>query len=286
MPEPSRVGLRPILSALGAALLVGTSAAIAQPESTENGRRAPSSQAAPAAPAKMPATVTRSGHQVFVTCNQTDHYNCDVVAATVDSVKRALAGPSGAVDTMVLEDTGGDIEPILELGRLIHEHKLTIQIQNACVGPCATFLAPAAERLVVPKGSFVVFFPIYSMEQQFVSGGGAQALRLQKDIELQNSYFRELNVEPEKAYGIGDAALVVKSALAAAGEAKAPLVVPDATCLHNCLRIPSVEMENYTIVDTKDHAGNGNKAALAFLIAGKIYFDGKPLANYHPPCGR
>jgi hypothetical protein len=106
-------------------------------------------------------------------------------------------------------------------------------------------------------------------------------------MEQQNAaYFRDINVDPQLAYGIGEALVVVKAALAGKGETQSPWMLPDAAYLHNCLHISSVEVPHYTIAETKDHIGEGGKTAFAFLIDGKIYFNGEAVADYDPPCGR
>jgi len=283
MPEPSLAGLRTILPAVAIALLVCAAPTVAQAPSAPP---AAAPQASPI-PATV-ATVTRSGHQLIVSCNQAKDYNCNIVGSTADDVQRALAAPDGgAIDTIVIQETGGDGDPIIALGRLIRAHKLTLEVQRLCAGPCVAFLAPAAARFVVPNGALVVSLPIHSIMRKIATDLGPQGAEVLKNMERQNdAYFAELNVDPQMAYGIGETAFVVKTALAAKGDMREPVVVPDAAFLHNCLRIPAVDMQDYTMAQMKEHVGQDGKAPLAYLIKGKIYFEGNAVADYDPPCGR
>ena len=283
MPKYLPARTRTVLCAITATLLVGMGVADAQPPS------APASSPASAQAAQqVQATVTRSGHQLIVSCNQAEFYNCDIVPATIDDVRRALTAPDGgAINTMLVQETGGDIDANLALGRLIHQRKLTVEVQKLCVGLCAIIVAPAAARLVVPKGSGLVFVPLHSMMQKMAANMGPQGTEIFKALDARMAaYFQELNLDPQIPYGIGEAALVVKAALAAGGGTQEPVIVADSAFLHNCLHIPSVDAHDYTIAETKEHVGQDGKAARALLIKGKIYFDGKPVVDYDPPCGR
>jgi len=283
MAEGSRTGGRMILAAVATALLIGIGPARAQAPSAPANPPA-SSQAAQ----EVPATVTRSGHQLIVSCNQTEFYHCYIVPATIDDVTRAFAAPdASAIDTIVIQETGGDIDANLALGRLIHQHKLTVEIQRLCAALCAIVVAPAAAHLVVPKGSGLVFVPLHSMMQKMAANMGPQGMEILKALDAKiATYFRELNLDPQIPYGIGEATLVVKTALAAGGGTQEPLIVADSAFLHKCLRIPSVDVPDYTIAETKEHVGQNGKGPTAFLIKGKIYFDGKPVVDYDPPCAR
>jgi hypothetical protein len=272
--------MRPVLAAITAALLIGVGVADAQPPSAPAGP--------PVASQTAQATVTRSGHQLIVSCNQTEFYNCDIVPATIDDVRRAFAAPDGgAIDTMLVQETGGEIDANLALGRLIHQHKLTVEVHRACVALCAIVVAPAAAHLVIPKGSGLVFVPLHSTIQKMTANMGSQGADILKALDAKfAAYFQELNLDPQIPYGIGEAALVVKAALAAGGGTQEPVIVADSAFLHNCLRIPAVEMQDYTMAQMKEHLGQDGKAPLAYLVKGKIYFDGKPVVDYDPPCGR
>lgn len=283
MAERSRARMRTALSVIAAALLIGVGVAEAQPPSAPAGSQAPSQAAQ-----QVPATVTRSGHQLIVSCNQTEFYNCNVVPATIDDVTRAFAAPDGgAIDTMVIQETGGDIDANLALGRLIHQHKLTLEVQKLCGGLCAMVLAPAAAHIAIPKGSGLIFLPLHSWMQKLAANMGPQGADILKAMDAKfAAYFQELNLDPQTPYGIGEAALLVKAAIAAGGGTQEPFIEADSAFLQYCLRIPSVDAHDYTIAETKEHAGRDGKGPVAFLIRGKIYFDGKPVVDYDPPCGR
>lgn len=238
--------------------------------------QAPLEEEAVAAPS---AVVERSGSRISIAG--------DVAAATVETVKRHMSGPEGAkVDTLVIYSTGGDFDALIALGRLVHARKMTVQVERVCAGACATFVAPAAKRLVAAKGSLLVFFPILTAQRQMAAqaAGTADEKKFQDLFERQAGYFRELNVDPDKAYAIGETALIVKAALAATGKQDQPLIVADASYFQKCLDIGSVEMPDYTVADSSALAHVSQHTPIAFLIDGKIYYEGKAVANYDPTC--
>lgn len=239
----------------------------------------PPADAAASAPAAPSAVVERSGSRISV--------SGQVAAATAEAVKRHMSAPEGAeVDTLVIFSTGGDFDALIDLGRLIHARKMTVQVERVCAGPCAAFLAPAAERLVASRGSLLVFFPILTAQRQMAAqaAGTTDEKKFQDLFERQASYFRELGVDPDKAYAIGETALTVKAALAETGRSDQPLIVPDADYFRKCLGIGSVEMPDYTVADSSALAHVSQHTPIAFLIDGKIYYEGKALANYDPSC--
>ncbi len=266
--NPPNFGTRALAAAL---FLGGAHGALAQP--------APAGQEASARPAEPPALVERSGSQISVTGY--------VAAVTVEAVKRELSASDGAkIGTLVIESAGADIDPLLDLGRMIHARKMTVQVKRVCAWGCATFLAPAAERLIAPRGSILLFFPILFAQKQLAAqaAGTPDEPKFRDLLERQAAYFREIDVDPDKAYGIGETALVVKAAMAAAGRADQPLIVPDPDYLRKCLGISSIEMPDYTIADSSALAHISQHTPIAFLIDGKIYYEGKEVATFDPPC--
>jgi hypothetical protein len=239
----------------------------------------PPSQAGAAGAGPEAAIVQRTGTRVAITGY--------VAPATVEAFKRELSAPDGAtIGSLVINSAGGDVDQMIALGKLIHARKMTIQVERVCGGPCAVFLVPATERLVASRGSLLVYIPIFYAQQQMAAqaAGTPDEPKSREAFARQASYFRELGVEPDNGYAIGETALVVKAALATAGKPDQPLIVPDANYLRKCLGISSVEMPDYSIADSSALAHVSQHTPLAFLIDGKIYYEGKEVATFAPTC--
>ena len=236
--------------------------------------------------------VVRSGAQISISSK--------VDPALVQAVQRELSAPDGgSIDTLVIESTSGDVDSMIQLGRIVHARKMTVRVKSLCAALCAALLAPAAERLVVPKGSFLIFTPLISsatpdhwkrtgaQPQDGTAPSAATLTAVAKVIrhvvERQNAYFKELNVDPDRVYAATDTISVMKAALAAAGKSDKPLMMPDAAYLHKCLGIASVDMPDFTVSDSKMLAHIG-KTPIAFLIDGELYYEGVKVATFQPPC--
>lgn len=238
------------------------------------------------------SAVARSGGQISITG--------DLAPATVQAVQHALAAPDGsAIHTLVIESTGGDIDSAMQLGRIVHARKLTVRIQRVCATVCAELLVPGAAHLVVPRGAVLVFtqmvspgaLPPNQKQDESQSGGVAtpaiasspMAKIMNDAIARQNAYFNDMKVNPDRVYAAANSIYVMKAALAAAGRADSPSLVPDASYLHDCLSIASVEMPDFTVSDSAKLAHMG-KSPIAFLIDGNIYYEGTKIATFRPSC--
>jgi hypothetical protein len=218
--------------------------------------------------------VTRSGEQISITGG--------LDPATVQAVQRELAAPGGgAINTLAIESTGGNLDSAMQLGRIVHARKLTIRIRKVCAVFCAELLVPAAKHVIVPKGALLVFTQMISPGT--LNANSKQTEVIDKVIARQNAYFKELNVNPDMVYAAANTAYVMKAALSAIGRTDSPSLVPDASYLHNCIGIASVEMPDFTVSDSAKLAHVG-KNPIAFLIAGNIYYEGIKLAAFQPHC--
>ena len=100
---------------------------------------------------------------------------------------------------------------------------------------------------------------------------------MQHVIDQQNEYWRELKVNPESFYALAEFMDLMDSILASQGKTEKPQIVPDEAYVRQCLGPHVVEMPEYTIADSTKLAHINKDDPLAFLIAGKIFYEGKRL---------
>ena len=223
-----------------------------------------------AAPSNLPpaAKVARFGNEISI--------SGFVEPSTLQAVKRELSSPDGAtIDTLVVESTGAEHDTILELGRVVRARKLTLKVKTLCGAPCAKFQIPAAVRVVVQRPSMIiigrVMRPPPPKLPDFIRRG------MQHVIDQQNEYWRELKVNPESFYALAEFMDLMDSILASQGKTEKPQIVPDEAYVRQCLGPHVVEMPEYTIADSTKLAHINKDDPLAFLIAGKIFYEGKRL---------
>jgi hypothetical protein len=225
--------------------------------------------------AEPPAVVSRKGQQISISGH--------VAPATMQAVQRELASSDAAViNTLIIQSAGGEMDSMIQLGSIVRERKWTVQVERVCATICAAYLAPAAARLVVPADSFLLFTPIFSPDTKPNTSSPDEANALRTAVERQNGYFKLLGIDADRIYAVARAVETLQSKLAAVGK-PAPFLSVDGDYLRHCLGAASVDVPKYTIADSKRLAHRAS-VPFAFLIDGKLFYEGEEVAPFQPAC--
>ena len=216
-----------------------------------------------------------------------------VTPALLEAVQRELSAEGEPVDTLAINSRGGDLASAIQLGTIVRERGMTVRVDGLCAGPCAMLLAPAAKRLVVPEGSFLVATPIPSprghsaaVEAYRDAPSSAAAIQLEAmrwGVEYQDAYFAKLDLDPARIYTIVQAIVDMNAALAAAGETDTPGLILDKAYLQTCLAIPSVSVPEFDASDSEEFARISGRP-VGFLVDGTIFYEGAEVIEFRPEC--
>jgi hypothetical protein len=76
------------------------------------------------------------------------YYKGEIVAPGVDDVQRRV----GTFDTLVVSSFGGNENPAVDLGLIIYENRISVEIVDVCLSACANAILPAAAGRVKLTG--------------------------------------------------------------------------------------------------------------------------------------
>jgi len=220
----------------------------------------------------LPASVTTQGNAIGI--------DGDVTFSVLQQVQAIVRSSPSSVREISVHSTGGDLESLMELGELIHEHRINLRIDRLCAAACAAFLPSAAASLDVPVGSLVVLAQLPTPKSAAAIASSVatnSVLRLKAVnaiIDRENAYFRGIGVDSGNVYAAVDMIDDVRAKLAS-GEPFGRLgLALDPQSVKNCLGVSNVKMTAPKLDDTigLTHLG---KTPFAFLLSGAVYFEGK-----------
>ena len=87
--------------------------------------------------------------------------------------EKLLAANTDSINTLIINSGGGNVFGGMKIGRLIHEHKLEVIVENLCASSCANYIVTAATRVKIKKDGLLGWH-----------GGATQSIYTPLKIEL------------------------------------------------------------------------------------------------------
>ncbi len=66
-----------------------------------------------------------------------------------------LAKNPEAIDTLIINSTGGDVIGGMQIGRLVNKYGLSVIVPNFCVSSCANYIVAASDNVTIEKGALL-----------------------------------------------------------------------------------------------------------------------------------
>jgi hypothetical protein len=112
-----------------------------------------------------------------------------------------------------------------------------------------------------------------------------EARAVRNVVAIKNDYFYGVNIDPTRIYAFFRPITQMWAARAANGNGDRPMVIPDSAYFAKCLGVASVDMATYSLDDSKRLA-HKFKIPIAFLLSGKLVYEGREIAPFQPGCQR
>ncbi len=91
--------------------------------------------------------ITLSGSRV--------HFVGPITRASADVIRKILA--ERRLTVLSMNSAGGDVEAALEIGKLIRDHGMEVEVQTWCMSSCANYVFPSGTRKVISEGAVVAW---------------------------------------------------------------------------------------------------------------------------------
>ncbi len=216
---------------------------------------------------------------------------------------RIQLGAHDGVRKVRISSTGGDAEAAMDLALLFREARYEVIVEGLCASSCALYIAPAATKLTIAPGGMVAFHqmpsPLYRyvvtelLKRDPTFGEEERAKRLEaldatldRIMAKQEAFYRSINIDPRNVFRTTqiqvDLVAALKSRGFAVNVAKLSFV-PDRDFLNRCLGYSGTPWKQYTPPDSLKYAAL-NGWMVAFIIDGKMYYEGKVISTKSYSC--
>ncbi len=236
-------------------------------------------QSIPIAPAHLPGNVAVQGNSIAI--------DGDVTASVLQRVRTTLDSSHNSIREISIRSMGGDLESLMELGTLIHGHRIALRIDRLCAAACAAFLPSASPSLIVPSGSLIVLAQLPTPRSIGVVGvtadGDLHAKALKAVVDRETAYFRQIGVNADDIYAVIDMIDDVRAKLTTAQPVGRLGLALDSQAIRSCLGVSDVRMSGLTPNDTVPLTHLA-RTPFAFLLSGNVYFEGKPVLKSSLGC--
>lgn len=217
---------------------------------------------------------------------------------------RAQLDAHGEVRKVRITSTGGDAEAAMDLALLFREAKYEVIVEGVCASSCALYIAPAATNLTIAPGGLVAFHqmpsPLYRYiitellkrdssldEADLAKRLMALNATMDRVMTKQQAFYRSINIDPRNVYQTTQIQIDLRSALKSRGAAvnlSTLSFVPDRDFVIDCLGYSGTAWKSYTPQDSINYASQ-NGRPFAFIIEGKIYYNGEVISAKSYSCG-
>ena len=110
------------------------------------------------------------------------------------------------ISVLEIDSRGGESDAAMALGYWLHDEKISIEVNRLCLGSCANYLFPAAERKLIAPGAIVAWsgnyhYQLLQQEQPelFVNHeperSGSALTRLRQQVTIEQTYFKHIGVD-------------------------------------------------------------------------------------------
>ncbi|MGL4207047.1 MAG: hypothetical protein ACRCRW_13130 [Aeromonadaceae bacterium] len=149
------------------------------------------------------------------------------VSANAESGRATLVGPidwskvhrlrdlvqGKKIKVLEVDSRGGDNEAAMALGYWLHDEKINLEVSRLCLGSCANYLFPAANKKLIAPGAIVAWqgnlhYQLLQQEQPELFAqhaaplGNSELIRLRQQSSVEQIFFKRIGVD-ERVCWIG-----------------------------------------------------------------------------------
>lgn len=216
---------------------------------------------------------------------------------------RIQLGAHDGVRKVRISSTGGDAEAAMDLALLFREARYEVIVEGLCASSCALYIAPAATSLTIAPSGLVAFHQMPSPLYRYIvtellkrdssldeadREKRLQALNVTMDrvMTKQEAFYRSINIDPRNVFRTTQIQVDLVAALKSRGVAfnlATLLFVTDRDFVTSCLGYSGTAWKQYTVQDSINFAAIPG-TQIAFIIDGKMYYDGKVISTKSYGC--
>ncbi|MFA7261766.1 MAG: hypothetical protein WC068_01980 [Caulobacter sp.] len=209
----------------------------------------------------------------------------------------------GEVRKVRISSGGGDAEAAMDMALLFREARYEVIVEGLCASSCALYIAPAATSLTIAPSGRVAFHAMpsplfrYIVTEQLKRDSSLDEVERAKRLEAldvtldrimtkQEAFYRSINIDPRNVFRTTQIQVDLVTALKSRGIAvnNATLsFVPDRDFVNRCLGYSGTAWKQYTVQDSINFAALPG-TQIAFIIDGKIYYEGKVISTKSYGC--
>jgi hypothetical protein len=93
---------------------------------------------------------------------------------------------------------GGDVESALVIAEFLFDHKIDLEVEGVCVSSCANYWFPAANRKIVPVGSYVGFHGDVTTSLPYWHNPSAETIvSAERTSAKEQAFYRKISLNPK-----------------------------------------------------------------------------------------
>ena len=131
--------------------------------------------------------------------------------ANVHRLRNLVQGKQ--IKILEVDSRGGDNEAAMALGYWLHDEKINLEVPRLCLGSCANYLFPAANKKLIAPGAIVAWqgnlhYQLLQQEQPELFAhhdaprGNSELIRLRQQASVEQIFFKRIGVD-ERVCWIG-----------------------------------------------------------------------------------
>jgi hypothetical protein len=114
------------------------------------------------------------------------------------SDKEFLALVDARITQIRVSTFGGDVEPALVIAEFLHDHNIDLEVEGVCVSSCANYWFPAANRKIVPVGSYVGFHGDITSSIPYWHNPSAETIAsAEKTSAKEQAFYQKIGLNPK-----------------------------------------------------------------------------------------
>lgn len=210
----------------------------------------------------------------------------------------------GEVRKVRISSPGGDAEAAMDLALLFREAGYEVIVEGRCASSCALYIAPAATTLTITPSGLVAFHQMPSPLYRYMITEGLKRASSLDEVERakrlealnatldrimtrQEAFYRSINIDPRNVFRTTQIQVELAAALKSRGvtvDFATLSFVPDRDFVNRCLGYSGAAWKQYTVQDSINFAAIPG-TQFAFIIDGKLYYDGQVISTKSYSCG-
>jgi hypothetical protein len=123
-----------------------------------------------------------------------------IIGRLDENVLRKFEKQADDIESIEITSQGGDIESSINIGLLIKQHNITVNVKKYCLSACAQYILPAAKEIIVQDSSIIAFHnSAFIMQKLLLSSViSSDAEKYNRLVDIENSFYKSVGISGDQ----------------------------------------------------------------------------------------